>query len=80
MGQVVQQAPAVRGKPPLMANSASSTVDIQQYLTFLLSGEMYAVGILNVKEIIEYGQPHRDPDDAGLHPRRDQPARLAWCR
>jgi purine-binding chemotaxis protein CheW len=29
---------------------------IQQYLTFLLSGEMYAVGILNVKEIIEYGQ------------------------
>ena len=56
MGQVVQQAPAVRGKPPLMANSASSTVDIQQYLTFLLSGEMYAVGILNVKEIIEYGQ------------------------
>jgi purine-binding chemotaxis protein CheW len=28
----------------------------QQYLTFQLSGEMYAVGILNVKEIIEYGQ------------------------
>ncbi len=26
-----------------------------QYLTFLLGGEMYAVGILNVKEIIEYG-------------------------
>ena len=26
-----------------------------QYLTFLLSGEMFAVGILNVKEIIEYG-------------------------
>jgi purine-binding chemotaxis protein CheW len=25
-------------------------------LTFQLSGEMYAVGILNVKEIIEYGQ------------------------
>ena len=55
MGQVVQQAPAVRGKPPALANSASSAVDIQQYLTFLLSGEMYAVGILNVKEIIEYG-------------------------
>jgi purine-binding chemotaxis protein CheW len=56
MGQVVQQAPAVRGKPTALANSASSAVDIQQYLTFLLSGEMYAVGILNVKEIIEYGQ------------------------
>jgi len=27
----------------------------QQYLTFLLNGEMFAVGILNVKEIIEYG-------------------------
>lgn len=30
--------------------------EIQQYLTFQLGGEMYAVGILNVKEIIEYGQ------------------------
>jgi len=27
----------------------------QQYLTFQLGGEMFAVGILNVKEIIEYG-------------------------
>ncbi|HXE37962.1 MAG TPA: chemotaxis protein CheW [Azonexus sp.] len=26
-----------------------------QYLTFSLSGEMFGVGILNVKEIIEYG-------------------------
>jgi len=26
-----------------------------QYLTFLLSNEMFAVGILNIKEIIEYG-------------------------
>ena len=54
MGQVVQQAPAVRGKPPAVI--AGAAADIQQYLTFLLSGEMYAVGILNVKEIIEYGQ------------------------
>jgi purine-binding chemotaxis protein CheW len=56
MANVVQQASAapVRagGKPPVMLNAP----DIQQYLTFLLSGEMYAVGILNVKEIIEYGQ------------------------
>ncbi len=29
--------------------------DNQQYLTFLLGGEMYAIGILNIKEIIEYG-------------------------
>ncbi len=27
----------------------------QQYLTFLLGGEMFAIGILNIKEIIEYG-------------------------
>jgi purine-binding chemotaxis protein CheW len=27
----------------------------QQYLTFLLRGEMFALGILNIKEIIEYG-------------------------
>ncbi len=26
-----------------------------QYLTFTLGGEMYAIGILNIKEIIEYG-------------------------
>ena len=27
----------------------------QQYLTFFLGGEMFAVAILNVKEIIEFG-------------------------
>jgi purine-binding chemotaxis protein CheW len=55
MGQVVQQTTAVRtaGKNAVVA---ASTAEIAQYLTFLLSGEMYAVGILNVKEIIEYGQ------------------------
>jgi len=42
------------GKPPALLGSAS-TADVQQYLTFLLGGEMYAVGILSVKEIIEYG-------------------------
>jgi purine-binding chemotaxis protein CheW len=29
--------------------------ETHQYLTFTLGGEMFAVGILNVKEIIEYG-------------------------
>ena len=55
MANVVQQSAAAPartgGKPPV----AASVPDIQQYLTFLLGGEMYAVGILNVKEIIEYG-------------------------
>ncbi|NMQ07660.1 chemotaxis protein CheW [Candidatus Accumulibacter phosphatis] len=26
-----------------------------QYLTFVLGGEMFAIGILNVKEVIDYG-------------------------
>lgn len=29
---------------------------IQQYLTFVLGREMFAINILNIKEIIEYGQ------------------------
>ncbi|MEF8715506.1 MAG: chemotaxis protein CheW [Accumulibacter sp.] len=33
----------------------TATESPQQYLTFVLGGEMFAVGILNVKEIIEYG-------------------------
>jgi purine-binding chemotaxis protein CheW len=28
----------------------------QQYLTFMLRGEMFAIGILHIKEIIEYGK------------------------
>lgn len=35
--------------------SSTAALDAQQYLTFLLGGEMYAIGILNIKEIIEYG-------------------------
>ncbi len=34
---------------------AATGGEVQQYLTFTLSGEMFALGILNVKEIIEYG-------------------------
>ncbi|MDO9002593.1 MAG: chemotaxis protein CheW, partial [Aquabacterium sp.] len=39
---------------PVIAGAAA-TDEEQQYLTFLLSGEMFAIGILNIKEIIEYG-------------------------
>ena len=47
MGNLVQAvAPAVPGE----ASEAPA-----QYLTFSLGSEMFAVGILNVKEIIEYG-------------------------
>jgi purine-binding chemotaxis protein CheW len=52
MGQLVQaQGTAqVAGNIALQGSESPS-----QYLTFLLGGEMFAVGILNVKEIIEYG-------------------------
>jgi purine-binding chemotaxis protein CheW len=33
----------------------------QQYLTFMLGGEAYALGILAIKEIIEHGQTTRVP-------------------
>jgi len=31
------------------------TQEPQQYLTFMLGGEVFAIGILHIKEIIEYG-------------------------
>jgi len=30
--------------------------EAQQYLTFMLGGEIFAIGILRIKEIIEYGE------------------------
>jgi purine-binding chemotaxis protein CheW len=47
MGQLV---PSKGGAVVVPADGGPS-----QYLTFTLGGEMFAVGILNVKEIIEYG-------------------------
>lgn len=50
MGQVVrtQQKQSV-------ANTGVNDDTSQQYLTFTLGGEVFALGILNVKEIIEFG-------------------------
>lgn len=39
-----------------MQMQTAASQDDSQYLTFLLGGEMFAIGILNIKEIIEYGQ------------------------
>lgn len=36
-------------------DSATRSVDDNQHLTFALDGEMYAIGILKTKEILEYG-------------------------
>jgi purine-binding chemotaxis protein CheW len=35
---------------------AVSKADAGQYLTFMLGGETFAIGILRIKEIIEYGE------------------------
>jgi purine-binding chemotaxis protein CheW len=43
-------------KMPAAGASSEAGGQETQYLTFLLGGEMYAIGILNIKEIIEYGQ------------------------
>ena len=43
---------------PVVAGQAAAPVmadDDRQYLTFQLNGEMFAIGILNIKEIIEHG-------------------------
>lgn len=48
MGEIVKQSGSAVAK--------AAAAEVQQYLTFQLGGEMYAVGILNVREIIEYGQ------------------------
>lgn len=37
-------------------STESPMLDAAQYLTFMLDTEMYAINILNIKEIIEYGQ------------------------
>jgi purine-binding chemotaxis protein CheW len=40
---------------------AGSPPPTRQYLTFLLNGEVFALGILSVKEIIEYSAPTAVP-------------------
>jgi purine-binding chemotaxis protein CheW len=42
-------------KRALVPTAAQAVADRAQYLTFMLGGEIFAVGILAVKEIIEYG-------------------------
>ncbi len=37
-------------------SGSTESADEQQYLTFTLRGEMFAIDILHIKEILEYGQ------------------------
>lgn len=50
-------APAVSETlPALLAAGAVASEQQQQYLTFTLAEEMFAIGILSIREILEYGQ------------------------
>ena len=40
---------------PAVIGGAAEHEQLHQYLTFMLSGEVFAIGILSIKEIIEYG-------------------------
>jgi purine-binding chemotaxis protein CheW len=51
MNALVQQNKQQAGT----AITAQGSVDQAQYLTFMLGGEVFAIGILAIKEIIEYG-------------------------
>lgn len=48
----IQHAPATGGIPPAVV---AATTEQQQFLTFNLGEEMFAIGILAIREIIEYG-------------------------
>lgn len=55
MGQIVPQTTA--GLPAGASSPAlTGGVEVNQVLTFTLGDELFAIGILNIKEIIEYGQ------------------------
>ncbi|MEY8877854.1 MAG: chemotaxis protein CheW [Leptothrix sp. (in: b-proteobacteria)] len=48
-------------KPDASPDSAAALSERAQYLTFLLDGIVFAVGIESVREIIQYGQMTRVP-------------------
>ena len=43
-----------QGKSLAVFNAAQAGAEQRQYLTFMLGGEMFSIGILCIKEIIEY--------------------------
>lgn len=49
-------SPARALAPARARTSVAAVAEIAQYLTFQLSKEMFAIGILAIKEIIEYGE------------------------
>lgn len=56
MNAVMERRPARTTAASRVAETASKDLEGDQYLTFMLGAEMFAIGILSIKEIIEYGQ------------------------
>ena len=54
MNALVEATPQ-QPAPQMRSPSVHGTQDQHQYLTFMLGGEVYAMGIMAIKEIIEYG-------------------------
>jgi purine-binding chemotaxis protein CheW len=50
MNEIIQAS----SRPLAVMNAATQAEEQQQYLTFMLGGETFAIGILGIKEIIEY--------------------------
>ena len=55
-----------RGNPTELILDAESTEDLNQYLTFHIDKELFAIGILDIKEIIEVGTISRVPLTPGF--------------
>jgi purine-binding chemotaxis protein CheW len=45
----------------VLSGEAAPSESMQQHLTFMLGGEMFAMGILDIREILEYATPTEVP-------------------
>ena len=52
---------AVAETGAVVASAAAAHTGPQQYLTFMLGGEVFAIGILAIREILEYTAPTQVP-------------------
>ncbi len=50
----MERTPARKNDPPAPVSDTAG--GLHQYLSFQLKGELFAIGILHIKEIIEYGR------------------------
>jgi len=61
MSQLIKSGSNLPAKMGSSQKVVTTSVEVQQYLSFIVSGETYAIGILDVKEILEYTGVGRVP-------------------